>query len=275
MEGNKQVPGRLHKLRRQVRFSVNPFLAEDCIGFNSFVSKPAGEGLAIFLELEIGLEGAINSETGFIVNVSDIDYIVRKYTVPVFSTKIRKSFSSLKHLSLGEIEKTLKEIWVILSDKFNSAKVFEICLKLNPFRKITMDSSNNNVIYFSEKFEFAAMHKLWNDQLSDERNFQVFGKCGNPAGHGHNYIVEVTICKTVDDKDFSICNFEQIVETELIRLLDHKNLNADLEYFQQINPTMENIAVYGWEMLKDKFPAGKLQCITIWESQRTQCSYYG
>ena len=63
--------------------------------------------------------------------------------------------------------------------------------------------------YFSEKFEFAATHTLWNEKLSEEENFDAFGKCANPAGHGHNYIVEVTAANE-DGTAFGSGRFEGI-----------------------------------------------------------------
>ena len=129
--------------------------------------------------------------------------------------------------------------------------------------------------YFSEKFDFAAMHKLWNEAFSQEKNFEVFGKCANPAGHGHNYIVEVTVKTSGKDGAFSIADFEKVVDQRFIKLVDHKNLNTDVERFRQTNPTVENLAVLAWDRLADKFSDVKLHCVTIWETDKTCCSYYG
>ena len=131
------------------------------------------------------------------------------------------------------------------------------------------------MIYFSEKFEFAATHKLWNDAFSDERNFEVFGKCANPAGHGHNYAVEVTIKATEGEDSFRIGEFEKIVDDELIKVVDHKNLNVDVAEFSKTNPTIENIAAFAWGKLVDKFGEAGLHCVTVWETDKTYCSYYG
>jgi 6-pyruvoyltetrahydropterin/6-carboxytetrahydropterin synthase len=128
--------------------------------------------------------------------------------------------------------------------------------------------------YYSERFEFAAMHKLWNDRFSETKNFEVFGKCANLAGHGHNYVVEVTV-RVADDHDFDIHGFENIVHEQLINLLDHKSLNKDIEHFKTVNPTMENIAKFSWNQLKDRLGSATLHDVTVWESDRTSCSYRG
>jgi len=265
----------MHKLARQVRFSINPFLSEDIQGFNSFVSKPAGEGLSIFFDLSVEVVGEVEPDTGFVVNVSDIDKRVREFAVPVFAERIRQDFRRAKHIGFFAVAELLKTIYTRLADKFGTAEVTKLSLKLNPFRKVAMDSKDLGMVYFSEKFEFAATHKLWNEEFSRQRNLEVFGKCANPTGHGHNYLVEVTIKMQVGEEDFCISDFERIVDDELIKVVDHKNLNADVGQFSRINPTVENIAAFAWNKLVGKFSEAALHCVTVWETDKTCCSYYG
>ncbi len=265
----------MHKLTRQVRFSINPFLAEQREGFNSYTSKPAGDGLSIFLELSVEVIGEVEPSTGFVVNVTDIDNNVRKFAVPVFTEQIQQDFRQAQHIGLFALAELLKSTWNILADKFERAQLSKLSLKLNPFRKMAIDLKDFEMVYFSEKFEFAAMHKLWNDDFSENQNLEVFGKCANPAGHGHNYIVEVTIKTPISKNDFHICDFEKIVNNELIKLVDHKNLNADVSNFSKIIPTVENITVFAWNKLASKFDKAALHCVTVWETDKTYCSYYG
>jgi 6-pyruvoyltetrahydropterin/6-carboxytetrahydropterin synthase len=262
-------------LSRQVRFSINPFLSDDSIGFNSFASKPAGEGLSIFLELSVELAGQVEPSTGFVVNVSDIDRHVREFVVPVFAERIRADFHDGEHIGLSDLTELLKTAWSRLADKFKKAHLSKLSLKLNPFREVAMDLKNTGSVYFSEKFEFAAMHKLWNDDFDEQQNFELFGKCANPTGHGHNYIVEITIKKPIGDNSFSIADFEKIVDEELIKVVDHKNLNVDVPEFNKLNPTVENIAAFVWKRLAGKFNPATLHCVTVWETDRTYCTYYG
>ncbi len=264
----------MNKLCRKVRFSVNPFLEADNPGDNSFASKPCGEGLAMFFELAVTLAGEVEDDTGFVVNVVDIDKEVRSAVVPVLAGKIRESFGNKKHIGFSELTELLELSYKRLAGKFGSATVLELSLSLNPFRKLSVDCEDWKMVYFSEKFEFAAMHKLWNDKFSDERNFEVFGKCANPTGHGHNYVVEVAV-KMAADAEFGVGSFETIVNRELLELIDHKNLNADIDYFGTVIPTVENISIFAWDRLAGKFDDAKLHCVTIWETDRTSCSYYG
>jgi 6-pyruvoyltetrahydropterin/6-carboxytetrahydropterin synthase len=265
----------MHKLARLVRFSINPFLAQESEGYNSYASKPAGEGLSIFFELCVELTGEVEATTGFVVNVLDIDEKVREFVVPTFAARIREDYRQGKHVGFPEIVQLLTSAWEELADKFGTARLSKLTLALNPFRKITLDNKEDKMIYYSEKFEFAAMHRLWNDSFSDGRNLEVFGKCANPAGHGHNYIVEVTVTMPEGDARLRIGDFEKTVDEEFIRLVDHRNLNVDVAELSRTNPTVENIAALAWEKLVGKFGEAVLRCVTVWETDKTYCSYCG
>ena len=268
----------MHILSRKVRFSINPFLTEDQLGHNAFASKPAGTGLAFFFELTVTIKGSLNAASGFVINITDIDEQVRKHVVPIFAKKIRQKFQNQSHISIYDTAGLLKSAWQTLVGKFNSAELINLNLALNPFRNIAINHGEPKMVYFSEKFECAATHRLYNKDLTEKQNFELFGKCANPSGHGHNYTIEVTV--TTDPNDnFSTQLFEKTVNDQLIELLDHKNLNADIDYFknknQNINPTVENIAVFAWDTLNNKFNNATLYSVTIWETNKTSCTYRG
>jgi 6-pyruvoyltetrahydropterin/6-carboxytetrahydropterin synthase len=263
------------RLGRQVRFSINPFLEHHSPGFNSYASKPAGEGLSIFLELAVELVGPLMPETGLLVNVSDIDQAVRRYAVPVFTEQIGAHLRRGEHISFAKITPMLVAAGEHLRNKFGPAHVDRLTLHLNPFRKLAMDTKEPGMLYFSEKFEFAATHKLWNSSFSEPQNVQIFGKCANPTGHGHNYLVEVTVKTPAEGPSLEVGAFEHVVDAQLMQLVDHKNLNLDVAAFHDRIPTVENIAVFAWEHLAGKFDPAQLHCVTVWESDRTYCSYYG
>jgi len=267
----------VHKLCRQIRFFVNPFPAEtvDCQGgCNSYSGRPGGEGLAIYFGLWVELAGQLNVRTGFVINVTEIDRVVRDSVVPIFDETIKEKFGRAESVSFESISEMLREGASQLAGKFAPAELNSLCLELSPFRKITIKQEDRRMYYFSEKFEFAATHMLWNEQLSEEENFNAFGKCANPAGHGHNYIVEVTAANE-DGVSFSGGKFEDVVKRDFIDLVDHKNLNVDVDKFKACNPTVENIAAFAWQQLNGKIIGAKLDCITVWENDRTRCSYRG
>jgi len=264
----------VHRLVRKVRFSVNPFLDVQSMGANTYCGKPCGEGLGLFFELSLALAGQAKEQTGFVLNVTDIDRAVRQYTIPVFAEYITRQYKQKKHITINTLAGLLIDAREVLRDKFDDALLIELGLALNPYRKIAFDCEDMKMFYFSEKFDFAAMHKLWNEGLSEEKNFELFGKCANPNGHGHNYVVEITI-KGPAGQDIHIGDFEKTANREFIKLVDHKNLNEDVEQLAGINPTIENIAAFAWDRLNGKFGQAKLHSVTVWESDRTFCTYYG
>jgi 6-pyruvoyltetrahydropterin/6-carboxytetrahydropterin synthase len=99
---------------------------------------------------------------------------------------------------------------------------------------------------------FAAAHRLYRSEWSDEQNFQIFGPCANPGGHGHNYVLEVTVGGSLDPDTGMIADLKwlkQIMERHVIDLVDHRNLNTDVEFLHGLNPTAENLACAFWRRL--------------------------
>lgn len=262
----------MHKLARQIRFSVDPFFDGPGLESNSYASRPGVEGLGVYLSLWVELAGDVDKDTGFVINVVEIDKVVRQMVVPKFVNLIKNKYRQEKRIFFLDMFDSLKESWRSLKGKFGQADISKLTLEVSPYRKISIESEQAEMFYFSEKFEFAAMHKLWNDKFSDDRNFEVFGKCANPNGHGHNYTAEITVEKA-SDGELSVQNFEKTVKDEFIEKVDHKNLNEDVDYFKNQLPTVENIVVFAWNCLENKFADARLENITVWETDRTFCTY--
>jgi len=284
----------MHKLARQIRFAINPFADSTEIGANSYCAKPTADGLSLFFALWVELTGDTNKDTGFVVNVSDIDRIVRDKAVGIFDEFIKQYFTSSMSLPdpqrgskqsgslalLGtpgggfeRIGQLLCKVWQTIEKEFQPAKIDSLAVELMPARKLGIKERDGNMLYISEKFEFAASHTLWNDKFSDEENEKIFGKCANKSGHGHNYTVEVTIKKSTGGEPLKAGDFEKIVNEQFIQIVDHKNLNADVEHFKKVNPTVENIAEFAFNSLAGKLKPLELDCVTVWENDRTFCSY--
>lgn len=264
----------MHQLSRSVRFCINPFLADQPEGHNGFGARPAGVGLALFLEVGMRLSHTVNPDTGFVINVIDIDAAVRRQGVPLFTEYITKRYMQSQHIGMIDLHELMMKTFSVLKQDFLPCTLDELSLKLTPYRTMTMKSDSPLTVFYSEKFEFAAMHKLWNDRFTDQQNLKAFGKCANASGHGHNYWVEVTI-KTPSPELFDSISFQHVVNSRFIDLVDHKNLNADVPHFSLHIPTIENISHYAWRQLCDSFEHGELHSVTVWESDRTSCTYFG
>ena len=126
------------------------------------------------------------------------------------------------------------------------------------------------MIYITRRETFAAAHRLFKPELSDEENLKIFGKCSNPNWHGHNYTLEVVVAGEVDpDTGFvlDLKELKKIIHQHVIDKVDHKNLNLDTEFMKGIIPTSENICIAIWNQLKDKIPAGKLYSVKLFETE--------
>src|SRR5262249_49432199 len=109
----------------------------------------------------------------------------------------------------------------------------------------------------------------------DETNRRIFGKCDNPHGHGHNYELQVTLVGDPDSDGLlvDVPQFEAIVAATVIDRFDHKNLNIELPEFRELIPTVENIAMVIYRLLKPKFTRPALASVTVWETPKTWCEY--
>ncbi|SVD79024.1 uncharacterized protein METZ01_LOCUS431878, partial [marine metagenome] len=109
------------------------------------------------------------------------------------------------------------------------------------------------MIFITRKIEFSAGHRLFNPKFSDQKNEATFGLCNNPNGHGHNYVLEVTlsgeVCKDTG-MVFDLKELKKLTQREIIDKVDHKNLNVDVEYLKGVIPTAENLAIKFWEILE-------------------------
>jgi 6-pyruvoyltetrahydropterin/6-carboxytetrahydropterin synthase len=125
----------------------------------------------------------------------------------------------------------------------------------------------------TRRMTFSAGHRIYNPELSDEENLEVFGPCSNPNGHGHNYVLEVSVTGPVDAKTGMVMNLKKmkaIIEREIIAKVDHRNLNADVGFMQGVIPTTENLAAKIWEVLDGEFPNEMLSRVVVWESENNR-----
>ena len=132
-------------------------------------------------------------------------------------------------------------------------------------------------VVFGRRYRFAASHRLHSAELSEEENCRVYGKCNNPYGHGHNYVVEVSVSGAVDPATGMIVNLvdlDKFVNGEVIEAFDHKSLNEDVEAFRATVPTTENLCREIYQRLKH-FPLAKLERVRIEETSNNAFEYAG
>lgn len=134
------------------------------------------------------------------------------------------------------------------------------------------------MVYVTRKMQFSASHRLFNPTFNSEKNEQIFDKCNNPNGHGHNYSLEVTV-KGIPDPEtgyvIDLKKLRDIIDEFIIDKVDHKHLNFDVDFLRGIIPTAENIAVVFWSILEPRIRQGALHSIKLYESEHNFVEYFG
>jgi 6-pyruvoyltetrahydropterin/6-carboxytetrahydropterin synthase len=132
-------------------------------------------------------------------------------------------------------------------------------------------------IHLTRRYAFSASHRLHSAQLGEEENRQVYGKCNNPYGHGHNYVVEVAVSGPTDPATGMIANLSDLdafVDREVIEPFDHKYLNEEIDAFREHVPTTENLCIEIFNRLRD-FPLAKLERVRLEETAHNSFEYLG
>jgi 6-pyruvoyltetrahydropterin/6-carboxytetrahydropterin synthase len=131
-------------------------------------------------------------------------------------------------------------------------------------------------IYISKRARFSAAHRMYNPALSDKENLAEFGKCSAPGGHGHDYVLEVTICGKPDKTTGTVMNLDrlkEIIEKEIIARFDQKDINNDVEIMKGIIPSVENLVRVMWNLLKTGIADAELYEVRLWETENN-CAWY-
>jgi len=131
--------------------------------------------------------------------------------------------------------------------------------------------------YFGRRYTLSASHRLDSEALTPEENRAAYGKCNNPHGHGHNYVVEVLVGGPVDAETGMVVNMAAVdaaVRERVTGRFDHTNLNLDPLFVNRV-PTTENLCRTVFELLKDALPAGRIEYVRVEETENNFFQCYG
>lgn len=260
------------QLTRTVRFCLGPdgSLATDAPANNTFAAWPPMRGLGRYYELEVACVGDADPVTGYFMNIKRIDQVVREAGLPIIADA---AADAEKSMQLGGL---MQRLAAAINPQLDEA-VRSVTLRLTPTYAIALETNMLDHVLISQQYEFSAAHRLHARQLNDDQNRRIFGKCNNPAGHGHNYRLEVTaLCWiTPGGQTLAAEDLDAIVDDAVIGKLDHKHLNVDVPQFADRNPSVEHIAQVVFEMLDE--PVRKrgaiLDQVRVWETSKTVCTY--
>ncbi len=137
------------------------------------------------------------------------------------------------------------------------------------------------MISLTRRATFSASHYYWNPDWPVEKNEQVFGKCANRNGHGHNYTIEVTVSGIPDAVTGFVVDLKwlkDVIEEEVLTFYDHRHLNLEVPEFADRNPTSENLAVAAWNRLERRISeagGAELKVVRIYETPDIFAEYRG
>jgi 6-pyruvoyltetrahydropterin/6-carboxytetrahydropterin synthase len=195
--------------------------------------------------------------------VHELDSLLREHVAPALRTGARGDSGVARALRAGFEEAALHAP--------AQAKLRSLTLAVSPFTSFTI-GRDDTMVQLTRSFEFSAAHRLCCPGLSDEENRRLFGKCSNPHGHGHNYVVDVTVRGDIDETSGTIVDLpalDRIVKERVIQPLDHKHLNVECEEFAGLNPSVENIARVIFRRLDGAFDRAELCNVRVWETPKT------
>jgi 6-pyruvoyltetrahydropterin/6-carboxytetrahydropterin synthase len=131
--------------------------------------------------------------------------------------------------------------------------------------------------HLTRRYLFSASHRLHSEEMSEQQNRDIYGKCNNPYGHGHNYTIEVTVSGQVEDQTGMVCNLVDLdgfVQSHILERYDHQNLNVLSEFAKQV-PTTENLCIAIYEIMNRGFDAAHLEKVRIEETMMNSFEYSG
>lgn len=136
------------------------------------------------------------------------------------------------------------------------------------------------MVFITRRELFNAAHRLFRSDFSDERNLNTFGKCSNPNWHGHNYTLYVTVKGEINPETGFVINLKdlsQLIESQVIEKLDHRNINLEVDFMQGKLASTENIALGIWGELEAPVSklGGILHCVKVCETENNFVEYFG
>ena len=224
------------------------------------------DGWMMHFELEVMITGTPDAITGYILGIQEIDAAVRATAPAMLQQAMHRGESP---------ESVLPALQQSLGNSLGF-DVVRLSLRQHPLASTATEHAMPNHAVLTHRFDFAASHRLHCATLSEEANRRVFGKCNNPAGHGHNYRLETEVRVPMQDPPtLRGEEIERLTRERVVDRLDHKHLNTDVPCFGDTNPSVEAIAkaCFDWLQPAIKTAGGELVRVRVWETEKTSAIY--
>jgi len=233
--------------------------------------------------VDVTVRGETDARTGLVVNVADIKPILQEEVVE----PLDREFLTIVHPVCRGRVPTCENLSILLWNAVEEALAQQLPhaalhrVRIAENETLSAECCKGDgppMVLLTRSYEFSAAHRLHSVYLSDEENQELFGKCNNPYGHGHNYRLEVTLQGDVDARTgllVDLAQLDQIIQEEVINRYDHRNLNAEAPEYRELNPTSENVVKVIWRRLERRLLGPALYKVCLRETDRNVFAYYG
>ena len=241
--------------------------------------------------LDVTVTGEIDPRSGVVVNIKAIDGVVRERVIDRLD---HKSFhretaefrtrpatpESLAVWIAGELENSLPKAVVLAAVHIEETPLVRAeWAKAQPMNMNEQNPTPAPVVRCTRVYEFAASHRLHSEHLTADENRELFGKCNYPHGHGHNYILEITVTGPIDTRTGRVIDpalLDEIVHRMVVDRYDHRHLNHDIPELEGLVPSTEVVTRAIWERLVGEIPQpSRLASVLIRETARNIFEYRG
>ena len=230
-------------------------------------------------ELIVSMAGALDAD-GMVLNLSDVKHAIRSEVTGQLDFRFLNEAWPEFDLSqpqgcLPTTEALVRVIWQRLSPHLPL-----VALRLHESQTLWADYLGHGMdAYLTIRTHFAAAHRLARPELSQEENEAIYGKCARPHGHGHNYLVDVTVRGAIDARTGMVCDLaalQRLVDDLVVEPFDHTFLNKDVPHFVDCVPTAENIALHIADKLSSPIRAigAQLHKVRLQESPNNAAEVY-
>ena len=230
-------------------------------------------------ELIVSMDGTLD-EDGMVLNLSEVKHAIKKEVTSQLDFRFLNE--TWPEFDIGKSEGYLPTTEALTRVIWTRLKPYL------PLKSLRLYEQNNlwadylgkdMEAYLTIRTHFAAAHRLAREELSQKENELIYGKCARPHGHGHNYLVDITVRGTINSRTGMICDLsalQKLVDEKIIEPFDHTFLNKDIEHFTKCVPTAENIALHIADSLKEpiKRIGANLHKIRLQESPNNAAEIY-
>lgn len=264
-------------LRRRAGFSA---------GFQRLPPGETGRGHDYVCELTVS--GEIDPRTGMVINIKDVDAVLKSQVVGPFHGKLLDGEVADFQEGGPTPEMLARVIWNRCRGSLPpDSMLSRVTLWPTPNLRVEFSTihtfTETPMLTVTRHYDFSASHRLHSQAISDAENAEIFGKCNWENGHGHNYEVEVTLAGDPDPNTgllWDMDRLDQVVEEEVLTPYDHKHLNYDTQDFSVLNPTSENLTKVVWNNLsrrlrRENLGGARLYKVAVRETARNYFEYYG